>query len=92
MSDLFRVALVQNSAINDLQHNLRECDEFIHQAVDSGADLICLPEYFACLEQNDSDYLANGYAEAEHPALAHYQALAAELGKWLLLGSLPIKI
>lgn len=92
MSDLFRVALVQNSAIDDLQHNLRECDGLIRRAVDDGADLICLPEYFACLEQNDSDYLANGFSENEHPALAHYQSLAAELGRWLLLGSLPIKI
>ena len=92
MSDSFRVGLVQNSAINDLEHNLAECDQFIRQASTDGAALICLPEYFACLEQQDSDYLKNGFSETDHPALKHYQSLSKELGRWLLLGSLPIKI
>ena len=92
MSQQFRVGLVQNSAIDDLQHNLDECDMLINQAVAQGADLICLPEYFACLERQDKDYLENGFAEAEHPALKHYQALSDKLQRWLLLGSLPIKV
>ena len=92
MSNNFRVALIQNSAIDDLDHNVTECETFIRQAVSDNADLICLPEYFACLEKSDTAYLANGYAESNHPALQHFIALAKECGKWLLLGSLPIKI
>ncbi|MEM7467406.1 MAG: carbon-nitrogen hydrolase family protein [Pseudomonadota bacterium] len=92
MSSSFRVGLVQNSATDDLNHNIAECDQFIHQAVDQGADLICLPEYFSCLEKSDAEYIAKGYSETDHPALAHYTALATELKKWILLGSLPIKI
>ena len=76
MRDSFRVGLVQNSAINDLQHNLDECDGYIRLAAEQGADLICLPEYFACLEQHDGDYLKNGFSEAEHPALNHYKKIS----------------
>ncbi|MFX4997851.1 nitrilase-related carbon-nitrogen hydrolase, partial [Acinetobacter baumannii] len=35
--------------------------------------------------------LAAGRSEAEHPALAAYRALAAELGRWLSIGSLWIR-
>ena len=92
MADNFKVALVQNSAIDDLDSNISECETFIQQAISDDADLICLPEYFACLEKSDSAYLTDGYAESEHPALKHFTALAKQCGKWLLLGSLPIKI
>ncbi|MGR8949375.1 MAG: carbon-nitrogen hydrolase family protein [Gammaproteobacteria bacterium] len=92
MSDKFRIALVQNSAIDNLDSNISECEAFVRRAVDRGADLICLPEYFACLERKDSDYLSNGFAEADHPALKHFMALASDTGRWILLGSLPIKI
>ena len=92
MASTFRVALVQNSAIDDLDHNLKECEHFAREAAERHSDFICFPEYFACLEKNDSAYITGGFAEDEHPALQRFTQLAIELGKWLLLGSLPIKI
>lgn len=88
----FTVACVQNSAIDDIDENLRDTTELYSMAVDRGADFICLPEYFACLEQRDTLYLERGYSEREHPALAHFAELAANNRRWTLLGSLAIKI
>lgn len=92
MANSFRVALVQNSAIDDQQHNLRECERYVRDAAAGAAELICLPEYFACLEQDDQAYLSRGYSEENHPALILFSNLAKELEVWILLGSLPILI
>jgi deaminated glutathione amidase len=92
MGKKFTVACIQNSAIDDIAHNIRDTSELVRQAAGEGADFICLPEYFACLEQTDRLYIARGYRENEHPALPHFRTLAAELKIWLLLGSLAVKV
>ncbi|MFT4563589.1 MAG: putative amidohydrolase [Gammaproteobacteria bacterium] len=92
MSNQFTVACVQNSAIDDVAHNIRDVSELVRQAAGEGAEFICLPEYFACLEKSDALYLEHGYGEADHPALAALRSLAEELNVWMLLGSLAVKI
>ncbi|MEQ8663284.1 MAG: carbon-nitrogen hydrolase family protein [Gammaproteobacteria bacterium] len=88
---VFTVACVQNCAGDDLDANLREIDNLVRAAAAAGAALICLPEFYCLLEPRDGAYYDNGYEEAAHPALAHAQRLVAELGCWLLLGSLPVR-
>jgi predicted amidohydrolase len=36
--------------------------------------------------------LAKSFAEDAHPGLPHFSALAKELGVWLLIGSMPIRV
>lgn len=91
MAKTFRVACVQNCAANDMQANLAAVDPLIDAAARDGAQLICLPEYFCCIEPQDRLYLAHGYTEATHPALSHFRQRAARLGVWLLLGSLCLR-
>ena len=50
MSDSFTVACVQNCAGADMDANLARGETLVRQAGDAGADLICLPEYFSCLD------------------------------------------
>ncbi|MDA0822973.1 MAG: carbon-nitrogen hydrolase family protein [Proteobacteria bacterium] len=92
MTSQFTVACVQNSAIDDVAHNIRDVSELVRQAAGKSAEFVCLPEYFACLEKTDTLYLERGYRENDHPALAALRELAAELNIWMLLGSLAIKI
>lgn len=92
MSGVFAVACVQNCAGNDMELNLRECAEWVRAAAAAGAGLVCLPEYFACLEPDDASLLASAHVEATHPALPRFSALAVELGVWILLGSIAVKI
>ena len=92
MSKKFAVACIQNSATEDVAANIAETSELVRAAVEAGADFVCLPEYFSCLEQHDQAYVERGFTEADHPALYNLRALAEELGTWILLGSLAIKI
>lgn len=91
MAGILRAACIQNCAANDLHANLAEVNALVDAAADDGADLICLPEYFCCIEQNDRQYLAHGYSEATHPAALHFRERAAALGVWLLLGSVCLR-
>jgi deaminated glutathione amidase len=91
-NDIFYVACVQNCADDNIDKNISEADALVRAAQQAGAQLICLPEYFAFIGANDLLLLNGAYSEQEHPALAHFQLLAKELNIWLLLGSLAIKL
>ena len=91
MSESFKVALVQNCAGASLDLNLEDVDELVRGARAKGAELICLPEYFACLEVNENGFEVGAHSEQSHPALPFLRALAKELKVWLQLGSLAIK-
>lgn len=92
MSGTFTVACIQNCAGNDIERNLAECEGFIREAAAAGAQLLCLPEYFSCLTRDDAEMLALALPEAGHPALERMRALAAELGCWLLAGSIAVRL
>jgi predicted amidohydrolase len=89
---MFRVACVQNCATEDMAANIAQATALVEAARGDGANLICLPEYFSCLEPSDSLYVARGHFEDRHPALPHFRELAARLKAWILLGSLCIRI
>lgn len=90
MNKAFIVACVQNCAGKDMGANLAQSSELVREAHRQGAQLICLPEYFSCLDVSDAGLEVGPWAEQAHPALAHYMALAKELEAWLQLGSLAI--
>ena len=91
MPQPFTAACIQNSAGPEIGPSMAEATELVRAAHGAGAELICLPEYFSCLKASDDQFVVGALAEAEHPALPHYRALAKGLGVWLLLGSLAIK-
>jgi deaminated glutathione amidase len=91
MTNKFKVACVQNCASDDIAENIAVASQLIQDAVTAGAELVCLPENFTCLEERDDLYLSRGYDAQSHPALAHFQQLARTLGVHLSLGSLTIK-
>ncbi len=92
MSDSFKVACVQNCAEDDVLANLEFASKLSRDAATAGAQLICLPENFTCLEEHDARYVSHGHDALSHPALPHFAALARELGVFFALGSLTIKL
>src|SRR5918996_6383118 len=92
MTDRFTVACIQNCADTDLHSNMEEATTLVRDARREGADLICLPEYFSCIQPDDRRMLESAFEEAAHPAIPHFSALAKELHSWILLGSLAIKV
>ncbi len=91
MSESFKVACVQNRAAPETAPNLETFAALARQAAGEGAQLICLPEYFAGLDVNGDVLVTEPFPEQSHPALPLFADLAAEFGAWVLLGSLAIE-
>ena len=92
MSGKFTVGLVQLNAGRELAPNIAAASELIRKARARGADFILTPENAVMMEPKRPLILEKARSEAEHPAIPAFRALAAELGAWLLVGSLAIKL
>ena len=82
-----RVALIQMPITADKAENINTACKKLQEAAANGADIAVLPEMFCCPYQNDC---FRAYGEEENgPAQAVLSALAAELGMYIVGGSLP---
>lgn len=90
MADTFKAACVQNCASGDMDATLQRSRDLVMRARDNGADLIAVPEFFACLNVGDDGLDTGAQPEDGHPALACYQDLARETGAWILVGSIAV--
>ena len=88
----FRAACVQLRSSDDVEDNLRVASELIREAHDEGADFIATPENTTLMAPDGGAKLENSFPEDRDPALPQFRALAEELGLWLLIGSLAIKV
>ena len=91
MTNRFKVACVQNTAERDIEPNIRIVEEMIRAAAADGADLITTPEMVTMLEPDDRQVVGKAQPEERDPALAAFRALADELDRWLLIGSILIR-
>lgn len=92
MTEKFNVACVQNCASADIEANIDDALTLCREAHRAGADLICTPEFFTCFEKSAAGLAVGAFPESVHPALTVFKALAAELGVWMVLGSLAIQV
>ena len=88
----FKAACVQVTSGPDIEANLRPTGDLIRSARDQGADLITTPEVVGAIIHGRQNTLAATPAEADHPAIPFYSALASETGAWVLVGSLAVKL
>ncbi len=88
----FKVACVQLRAGNDVAANIKTVTDFIREAAAKGADYIITPETSHLMEMNPKRLFANTAFEHEEAAIQSFADLAAELGIWLHIGSLAIKL
>ncbi|HEX6091733.1 MAG TPA: nitrilase-related carbon-nitrogen hydrolase, partial [Dongiaceae bacterium] len=92
MSGAFKVACVQLNAGRDLAPNIAAASGLIREAKAAGAQFILTPENTGWIEPKRPLQLEKAKPEAEHTGVPAFQALAAELKVWLLIGSLSIKL
>ncbi|MFT5637499.1 MAG: putative amidohydrolase, partial [Paracoccaceae bacterium] len=86
-----RVALVQLSSGDMPLENLPVTEAFIRDAAAKGAEFILTPEVtniVSTSRRHQGNVLSH---EADDPTLSGLSALAAEIGIWLLIGSLALK-
>ncbi|HKY95782.1 MAG TPA: nitrilase-related carbon-nitrogen hydrolase, partial [Kiloniellales bacterium] len=91
MSERFTAALVQMTSGTEVADNIRQATALIREAAAKGGQLIVTPENTTQIEPDKARVLAEAQPEATHPAVPAFSALAQELGRWLLIGSLTIK-
>lgn len=88
----FTVACVQLCGGRDIDANIAAVSALIRQAARDGADLICTPEQSALMEINSKRLFAETARQQDDRALKALRALAAELERWVLIGSLGVKV
>jgi predicted amidohydrolase len=93
MSDRkIRAACVQLRCGDDVAENVRDAAELVRAAHKDGAQFIATPENTGLMARDGGAKLEKTFVEKDDPALRQFCALAEELGIWLLIGSLAIKV
>lgn len=84
------VAAIQMISSPDVQNNLQQAEELIEKAVDSGAKLISLPEYFCFMGTGDLQKLEIKEQPGTGPIQDFLAEQAAKHKIWLAGGTLPL--
>jgi len=88
MSRFVTIALAQNDCVlGDVDHNLTRVEDFVRQAADGGADIVCLPELGTTGYRQDllGERLHTLAEEQDGPSSQRIGKLAAELGLYVIL-------
>ena len=89
--DKFKVGLIQMTSSHVMDDNIRVADELIRQAASQGAEFILTPEMTTLLDFESKQVLKKITIERD-TSWRHFSSLAKELGVWLLIGSIAIKV
>ena len=92
MPETVNVACVQLTSTTMIAENVEISTALIREAHAKGAKFVTLPEVVNLCQRQSELAVAAAQPEQQEPALAAYRALADELGIWLLVGSLAIKL
>ncbi len=82
----FTVACVQLTTTDNLDHNIEQTERHIRDAAQQGASFIATPENSFFMRARDTDDVPL-FSMEDHPGIQRCQALAKELGVWILIGS-----
>ncbi len=88
----FRAGLVQLRSGRSIAENLAKAESLIRRAAKGGAVYVQTPENTGLMELKPELVLAAAETEERSTPLAHFRALAGELGIVLHVGSLAIKL
>jgi predicted amidohydrolase len=86
-----RAGLVQLTSGDDPAANLAQTEALVREAAAGGAQLVLTPECTNLVSASRAVQAERLTTEALDPTLARLRAVAAELGLWLLIGSLGLR-
>ena len=84
------VACLQTRPMPDFDTAIGEALPLARQAVENGAELLCLPEYCGGLMSQEGVILPPAAAEGEHPVLAALCDFASSARVWMQIGSVAV--
>jgi len=88
---VFRVAGVQMASGPNVTANLNEARRLIEMAVEQGARLVALPEWFACMGLKDTDKVAIREKDGDGPIQKFLSDTARRKKIWLIGCSVPLE-
>ena len=91
MTETLKIAALQMVATPDVARNLAAARQLMQRAADQGVRLVALPEYFCLMGRQDRDKLVIAEADGDGPIQAALAAAAADLGLWVIGGTLPLR-
>jgi len=86
-----RVAAIQMASGPNVSANLAETERLIELAVEAGARMIVLPEFFCIMGLKDADVVKVREAEGRGPIQAFLARMAKKHKIWLVGGSVPLE-
>ena len=89
---MFKAACIQMTSTENIQDNIAWVDGKIREAAKQGASLIVTPENTCHILTPSLGKLKTAFSENQHPAIPGFKSLASELGVWILVGSLSIRL
>ena len=89
---MFKVSCIQLCSNRDVNHNLLRTTQLIKKAVKQKADFILTPEVSSKFSLNKKELLINATSMEKDNYLNGIRKLAKIYKKWILVGSLIIKI
>lgn len=92
MSKPFKAGLVQMCSGADPERNARDAARLIRKAAGAGAKLVLTPEMTGLFESRGARMRKLALPERDDPSLQALPKLAKELGIWLVIGSLPVRV
>jgi len=87
-----RVGLAQMCTGRDVAQNLADASALIREAARQGAQYVQTPEITTLMEMDRGRLFAAVERQEGNAAIAHFRALARELGLWLHVGSMAILV
>jgi predicted amidohydrolase len=89
---MFRVSCIQLKSNNNINHNLKKTEKLIIKAVKQKTDFILTPEVSSLFSLDKKQLLKICKPMSEDTYLKGIKKLAKKYKKWILIGSLIIKI
>lgn len=89
-ANAFKVAAVQMASGPNVAGNISEARRLIAKAVEQGARLVVLPEFFAIMGMGDQDKVAVREQPGQGPIQAFLSGTARKHQIWLVGGSIPL--
>lgn len=86
-----KIAGIQMASGPNVSANLSEAERLIEIAVNQGAKLIALPEYFAIMGLKDTDKVAVREKEGNGPIQRFLAKTAKKHQIWIIAGSVPLE-
>ncbi|MDC0524953.1 carbon-nitrogen hydrolase family protein [Pelagibacteraceae bacterium] len=89
---MFRVSCIQLKSNDNIYYNLKRTEKYIIRSIEQRADFILTPEVSSLFSLNKKQLLKNCRSMNEDIYLKGIKRLAKKYKKWILVGSLIIKI